>query len=211
MNMETSDPFAGKAAEWDNNPTRVALAAATVAALRAQLPFAASWRLMEFGAGTGLVTLQLAPLVAQIDAVDASGAMLARLAEKAQQQKLPQISCVCADGETHALPDGPYDAIVSAMALHHVRDTDRLLQALHTRLHPGGWLGLADLDAEDGSFHPDTTGVFHDGFARTALQAQLTAAGFREITFHDAWCVRKPAPGGGTRDYPVFLAVARRA
>jgi ubiquinone/menaquinone biosynthesis C-methylase UbiE len=210
MKTEKADPFAEKAAEWDTNPTRVALAEAVVAALRAQLLFAAGWRVMEFGAGTGLVTLQLAPLVRHIDAVDASGAMLARLAEKAQQQNLPQVSCVCADGETHSLPDGPYNAIVSAMALHHVRDTQRLLQALHARLQPGGWLGLADLDAEDGSFHPDATGVFHNGFARTALQAQLGTAGFREIVFHDAWCVRKPAPGG-TREYPVFLAVARRA
>lgn len=38
MKTENADPFAGKAADWDTNPTRVALAEAVVAALRAQLP-----------------------------------------------------------------------------------------------------------------------------------------------------------------------------
>ncbi|NIV32583.1 MAG: methyltransferase domain-containing protein, partial [Anaerolineae bacterium] len=65
-----------------------------------------------------------------------------------------------------------FDLIVSAMALHHVEDTERLLQRFHQHLSPGGGIALADLDQEDGSFHPpEVEGVFHDGFDRTALEA----------------------------------------
>mgnify|MGYP006950044336 CR=1 FL=1 len=43
-------------------------------------------------------------------------------------------------------------------------------------------VALADLDSEDGSFHPpDTDGVYHLGFDRDALRAELEADGFSDI------------------------------
>ena len=47
------------AAEWDASPTRVALARAVVEAIRAAVPLDAEMRALDFGAGTGLVTLGL--------------------------------------------------------------------------------------------------------------------------------------------------------
>ena len=47
------------AGEWDANPARVALARAVTEAIRASVPLRPDMAVMDFGAGTGLVTLGL--------------------------------------------------------------------------------------------------------------------------------------------------------
>ena len=90
------------------------------------------------------------------------------------------------------------------MTLHHIPDTDQILRQVHGLLGDGGHLCIADLDAEDGSFHGLDVDVHH-GFDRTTLASQLQAAGFRDVRFDTALTMRR-----GERAYPVFLAVARR-
>jgi 2-polyprenyl-3-methyl-5-hydroxy-6-metoxy-1,4-benzoquinol methylase len=99
-----------------------------------------------------------------------------------------------------------FDAVVSAMALHHVQDTDRLLRSFRDHLEPGGQLALADLDSEDGTFHPaDTAGVFHFGFDREELRHKLEAAGFEAVRFQTAVEVTRE----DGRAYSVFFVTAR--
>jgi SAM-dependent methyltransferase len=98
------------------------------------------------------------------------------------------------------------DLIVSAMAMHHVSDTRALLRTLYDHLEPGGRIALADLDTEDGTFHPPgTEGVFHAGFDRATLGAMMKDAGFVAATFTTAVEVSKE-----DRTYPVFLVTASR-
>ncbi|HMV67737.1 MAG TPA: methyltransferase domain-containing protein, partial [Myxococcota bacterium] len=100
-----------------------------------------------------------------------------------------------------------FDLIVSAMAMHHVEDTAALLRSLRAHLAPGGQIALADLDAEDGSFHPPgVEGVFHAGFERAALGAAIEAAGFSAPRFTTACVVHRDG-----REYPVFLVTASAA
>ena len=91
------------------------------------------------------------------------------------------------------------------MTLHHVRDVGALLQRFQSLLVPGGLLALADLDAEDGSFHQDPRGVEHHGFHRDWIREQLQAAGFPQVEFEIAYEIEKPE-----RRYPVFTATARK-
>ena len=58
------------------------------------------------------------------------------------------------------------DLIVSAMTLHHIAEISTLLCSLSRWLRSGGYLALADLDTEDGSFHQDLTDVHHFGLDR---------------------------------------------
>jgi SAM-dependent methyltransferase len=96
---------------------------------------------------------------------------------------------------------GDYDLIVSSMTLHHVEDTARLFARFRKHLRAGGWLAIADLDREDGTFHdPGTTDVFHQGFERDRLRAMLAALGFERLTDTTAFVRRR-----NLRDYPVFL------
>lgn len=161
-------------------------------------------RVMDFGAGTGLIAGHIAPRVAKVIAVDISPSMLEALAAKPELRG--KVEPRCQDIMETPL-EGTVDAIVSAMALHHVEDTAALVTRFADALEPGGFLALADLDREDGSFHaPGTEGVYHAGFDRAELGGIFERSGFEAIRFTTALDVRKD--GGAI--YPVFFMTARK-
>ena len=139
----------------------------------------------------------------EVLAVDISKAMLEQLAAKPELAGKVEIFCQ----DILEAPLGRRaDLIVSAMAMHHVRDTAALMRALFDHLAPGGQVALADLDTEDDTFHPPgTEGVFHAGFDRDALAAVMREAGFQDPSFTTAVEVTKEG-----RRYPVFLVTATR-
>lgn len=197
------DLFEDKAGDWDTRPVPAQISDGVFAAMRAAVPLTPELEVMDFGAGTGLVSERVAPLVGTIVAVDVSPAMLERLAAKPALQGKAEV--VCQDITQRPL-DRQVDLVVSAMAMHHVEDTRALMQAFHDHLRPGGRVALADLDAEDGSFHPPgIEGVYHDGFDREALAALMVEAGFEPPVFTTACTVDKDE-----KRYPVFLVTATR-
>ncbi len=198
--------FDAAALSWDEEPRRVKLAVDIAAAIRDNVPFAPEWDTLDFGCGTGLVTLQLAPSLRSITGCDSSRGMLERLNGKIQQFSFANVQTEVCDVAQGILPSGKYHLITSAMTLHHIKDVGALLQSLKTLLHPGGRIALADLEAEDGSFHEDPTGVFHHGFSRETLNEMLVVAGFSSISIMTVTAVTK-----GERTFPVFLATAQLA
>lgn len=203
-------PFDLRASEWDSNPARVALARAVVEALRAAVPLRADMRVMDFGAGTGLVSLGLLPLVGEVTAVDASGEMLRVLGEKVQSLGAANLRALHCDIAQAELSSEPFDLIVSSMTLHHLPDVPYVLGRLRPALRKGGWVALADLDAEDGSFHADKTGVYHNGFERSTVCRWLEEAGFANARSCEAYRMTRPASDGALHTYPIFLVTARR-
>ena len=201
--------FDQKAATWDDEPRRVALAGAVAEGIRNCTPLSGAMDLLDFGCGTGLLTLNLQPYVRSITGMDTSRGMLDILAGKIERQQLTNVSLFCGDFSRGERPDGSFHLIASAMTLHHVADIPGLFTVLSGLLVPGGILCLADLDREDGTFHDDPTGVHHAGFDRALLKENLAAAGF--AVYHDAivTSIRKGTPDA-PRDYPVFLVCARR-
>lgn len=200
-----TDLFRDKAEDWDSRPVPLQISEGVFAALKAQLKLEPSLVVMDFGAGTGLVSGKLAPHVGQIVAVDVSPAMLEQLAKKPELAGKVEILILCQD-LLHQPLERRFDLVVSAMAMHHVEDTRALVRSLHAHLVPGGRVALADLDREDGSFHPPgTEGVFHHGFERQSLGAMLQEAGFSDVRFVTACEVTRD----GCR-YPIFLATATR-
>lgn len=202
-------PFDAKASEWDANPARVALARAVVGAICSAVPLRPDMRLLDFGAGTGLVALGLLPEVAEVTAVDASAEMVRVLAEKAQALGTANLHARQCDVGEVVLPPGHYDLLASSMVLHHLPDVPAVLKHVRPALRPGGWIALADLDAEDGSFHADKTGVYHFGFVRETVCGWLEEAGFRDTASREAYRITRPGSDGILRTYPVFLVTAR--
>ena len=197
--------FDARAQTWDDDPRRRQLAASIFAALEQAVPLRAEWTALDYGAGTGLLALALAARVRRVLAVDSSAGMLAVLAEKARAGGA-NVETLHADFAQDSLPAGPFDLVASAMTLHHVADVDGLLRKFFALLAPGGRIALADLDAEDGSFHgANAAGVHHLGFDRAALARQLADAGFADVRFSDA--ARNEKNG---RTYSVFLVAARK-
>lgn len=194
----TRDHFAHKAETFDQNPMRVDNVANIADTLRAAVSLDPAMRLVDFGSGTGLLLERIAPYVGHITAVDVSPSMNAQLSAK-----LGQLGCEvdirAVNLITTDLP-GTFDGVISSMTMHHIQDVATLLGKFRAMLKPGGFIAIADLDAEDGSFHSEDTGVFHNGFERAWIAAQAEAAGFSGVRVVSASVVRKPQ-----RDYPVFL------
>lgn len=199
----TTDRFAHKAGSYEQNPSRVDNVVRIAETVRSILRLDPTMRIMDFGSGTGLLLEQIAPHVGHITAVDVSPSMNGQL-----RAKLNQLPCgvdiVEADLTARDL-EQRFDGIISSMTLHHIQDIDAMLRRFHDHLVEGGFIALADLDPEDGSFHDEDTGVFHAGFEREALAARARAAGFRDVRTSDASMVHKPQG-----NYPVFLLTAYR-
>lgn len=198
-----TDLFAEKATDWDANERRSKLASAVGSSILEHVPLHRQMTVLDFGAGTGLISAQIAPLVNRIVAADTSKAMLDKLAAKPELKG--KVDVVCQDITEHPL-DTRFDLIISSMALHHVESTARLLQRFAEHLNESGLVALADLDKEDGSFHPaDTEGVFHFGFDRDELRLILENHGFGQVKFFTAHTIY-----GEEKDYPIFLVTARK-
>lgn len=200
--------FDDKARTWDSDPVKRERALAVAAAIRQRVPLAHDWRALEYGCGTGLLSFALGTDLGRITLADSSSGMLAVLEEKITAAGLAHLRPLALDLLTDPPPVERYDLIYTLMTLHHAADVDRLLRAFHDLLRPGGWLGIADLDREDGSFHgPGFTG--HNGFDREALRAQLVRAGFSGMDFSTCYLMKKTT-NREMREYPLFLAVATR-
>lgn len=199
-----ADLFEEKAKEWDANERRTRLASAIGSSILRRVPLHEQMSVLDFGAGTGLIAGQLAPRVNRIVAVDTSPAMLKKLESKPELEG--KVEIVCRDLLDEPLDDR-FDLVVSAMTLHHVEDTAKLMQTLCAQLKDSGSVALADLDKEDGSFHPaDAQGVFHYGFDRDGLRALMEKNGFEQVKFFTAHTIK-----GEQKDYPVFLVTASKA
>ena len=201
--------FDAKAQEWDNDPVKLERAAAVAAAIRNRVRLSPDLSALEYGCGTGLLSFALSQELGSITLADSSAGMLAVLREKIAASGADHLRPMRLDLTVDPLPAERYDLIYTLMTLHHVSDVDRILRDFHALLRPDGALCIADLDREDGSFHGAGFDGHH-GFEREALRDRLARAGFGEIQFDTCYMMRK-SQGEGAREYPVFLAVARKA
>jgi 2-polyprenyl-3-methyl-5-hydroxy-6-metoxy-1,4-benzoquinol methylase len=197
--------FDNAAADWDKGDLRQRIAYETSETILNTIALRPEMDLLDFGAGTGLLTYRLAPSVRSVTAVDTSAKMLEILQSKSTPEHL--IKTECRDITQIPLEE-KFDGIISSMAMHHVEDTGAFLKTLRDHLRPGGFIAIADLDKEDGTFHAahGNDGVFHFGFEREALKALAENCGFTDVRFDTALTVEKPG-----KDYPIFLFSAYKA
>lgn len=204
--------FDAAAKTWDQNEARTRMSTAIGDAMIDALALTGRETLLDYGAGTGLVTLRLQPLVRETVAADSSRGMLAVLDEKVASAGLSNVRTLVLDLE-HQPPgsvDLRPDVIVSAMTMHHIADTARFAAALFAFLAPGGRIAIADLDTESGEFHADPTGVEHFGFDRDALVRTFSAAGFEDVDMRTACETTRPNAAGVEQTYTIFLLTARK-
>lgn len=208
--VEGKRDFDKEAATWDENPVAVDRSRAVAEAIIREVRPTSDMDALDYGAGTGLVALAIRPHVRTMTAMDTSREMLSVLEGKVSAQGLTNVRTMLLDLETGTPPDACFDLVTTAMTMHHVPDVPEVLRAFNRMLRPGGWVAIADLDAEDGSFHPamgvDMTGVFHKGFEREEMMRLLEDAGFRDVRAVTAHVMCKES-----REYPVFLITARKA
>ena len=197
--MKNSDLFANKSKSWDMNSKRVKNAQAIAEAILKNITLTKDMHIMDFGAGTGLLSYCLSHTVGKVTAIDNSPSMLEVFQEKASLFKCPT-EVLELDLTKELTTPLLYDGIVSSMTIHHIGNIVNMLNKMYNMLPQGGFIALADLDIEDGSFHSDNTGVFHYGFDRDKLGEIAQKVGFKMIRFETASIIKKPH-----RDFSVFL------
>jgi len=198
-----ADLFEEKAKNWDVSDRSRLLSSGIGACIIKNVALDEGMHVLDFGAGTGLIASQVAPYVKKITAVDVSESMLEKLTSKLEL--IDKVEALCQD--ITVKPIGiKYDLIMSAMAMHHVQDTDNMIKQLAAHAKLGGKIALADLDSEDGTFHSrGTEGVYHNGFDRNEFECILKRHGFRDIRFETALTFESE-----NGSYPIFLALATK-
>lgn len=104
-------------------------------------------RVVDLGAGTGLLALALAPKVGELVAVDISERMLERLDDAAAADGVHNVETLVADLRRLPLGDESATLVVSNYAFHHLDDAGKELALSEARriLRPGGRLVLCDM------------------------------------------------------------------
>ncbi len=204
----STERFDKAAAEWDGKSRRVRLAGAISTAIL-ELPLTTTMDAMEYGCGTGLVGMAVAPRVKKLTAMDTSPGMLEVLQGKLDKEDACNISPLCCDLLTETYTE-KHDLIFCSMTLHHIKEHKALLSRFCELLNPGGSLAVADLVSEDGSFHkPGAEGIHHLGFDPKELEAILLNNGMEKPKSRVVHTITKEEDNN--KEFPVFLLTAKKA
>jgi 2-polyprenyl-3-methyl-5-hydroxy-6-metoxy-1,4-benzoquinol methylase len=194
--------FDSLAKEWDQNSNRVKNAKTLYEKLDSLLDLEGK-RVIDYGAGSGLLSTLLAQKACEVLALDSSKKMLEQIDKKIKDHKIPNITTLHHDILKDELPKN-YDLFVSSMTLHHIEDTKDFFIKAKSSLKKGGHIALLDLCSEDGSFHSrGNDGVYHFGFDMEELGGLCEELGLDLIFLDEIYQIKKE------KNYPIFLLVAR--
>ena len=196
------DHFKDRASDWDKGDIRVNGAKTIADAISKKIELESSMKIMDFGVGTGLLGFEIAKVVDAVVGVDTSANMLEKLKEKNTEELF--IEPLCLDIVKNPIKDS-FDGIVSSMTLHHVEKLKLFFETIYKNLNPNGFIAIADLESEDGTFHSDNTGVFHFGFNEKELCKIVEESGFKDVTIKNINTINKPH-----KDFGIFLLTAKR-
>lgn len=128
-------------------------------------------RILDFGGGTGLVTLPLAAQSKSVMLVDISDKMLDQARLKVEKQAIDNVYLLQQDLLTNPL-NQLFDIIVVSRVLHHMPNVEKTLAMFRNHLVEDGQLFIADYVKTD---------VNHHGFHLDELEENLSQNGFLPV------------------------------
>jgi tRNA (cmo5U34)-methyltransferase len=125
-------------------------------------------RILDLGAGTGMLAAQVVAAFpsAELTLLDGAPRMLEEARAGLGDER---VAYVVADLED-PLPAGPWDAVVSALAIHHLEDEAkrRLFERVHAELRPGGVFANAEQVVGPSERFTRLYAEWHEASARAA-------------------------------------------
>jgi ubiquinone/menaquinone biosynthesis C-methylase UbiE len=100
------------------------------------VPLDRNTQVLDFGAGTGLVTFQFLPKVGLVYLLDPSREMLGQFKRDVMKTDFHNFEICAGTLDEFTLP--PMDIAVCSLSLHHTPDIARSIQQLFDCLRPGG-------------------------------------------------------------------------
>ena len=201
--------FDKKAKDWDDN-RRIQRSKVIAEKIIDYVNLQETFSGLEFGCGTGLISLNLYDKLGKITCIDTSSGMIKQLEDKVAEHNLDKITVTQLNiNDDHDLKS-EYDIIYSSMSLHPVTSLEETLQNFYDLLQDGGQLCIVDLDKEDGSFHSQESNFLgHNGFEQKELSQLLEQVGFNNImseTFYND----ERSIGNRNIEYSLFIMKAQK-
>ncbi len=191
------------AQEWDLKPERVKSAKKVSDKLKSLFDLK-GMDILDYGAGTGLVSFDLCEDARRVVAMDYSKGMLEEIEKKAQKVGIDNVHTRHHDMNKEDLPKEQFDLFISSMTMHHIEDTKDFLSKAKSSLVKGGYVAINDLELEDGSFHSmGNDDVAHFGFDTVALKSLFEEVGLEVVLLERVEVISKE------KDYPIFLIVGK--
>lgn len=204
--------FDQQAKEWDNDPKKTERAIIIAKEMTDFIQPNKTMNAFEFGCGTGLLSYQLKDSFKTITLADTSEEMIKVLKEKIANENINNFKPLLVDllEDDSVINRSEFDVIYTLMTLHHVLEVDKILAIFNAMLKTGGYLCIADLVQEDGSFHTNVPGFDgHNGFDRSTLSAVLFNHGFK-VAYNKIPLEIEKEFDKKVRKYPVFLMICKK-
>ncbi|MDD5567604.1 MAG: methyltransferase domain-containing protein [Candidatus Omnitrophica bacterium] len=115
-------------------------------------------KVLDIGCGTGLLSLRLLQKAGcSITGIDISEEMLAIFKGKIKESGLEQkIESRLMDIDSLNFKNNTFDAAVSSVVLHHLKDKPKALKKIYKLLKPGGLFVIGEVDMDSTGSHADT-------------------------------------------------------
>lgn len=161
-----------------------------------------SKRLVDYGSGSGLVSLELTDLVDSILLVDSSKQALQDATDKIMARGITNCEVLYSDF-TRDMPELKADIVLLSLVLLHIPDTKLILQKLFSILPNDGQLIIVDFDKNDQVNHPK----IHSGFSHNELNSILAEVGFTSTTCKTFYHGKQIF---ANQDASMFIATSRK-
>ena len=185
-------------AETFDSPKNIFLANLVYQAVEKQIALLSDKEILDFGGGTGLLSLPLTKQAKFVTLVDISEKMLGQARLKAERQEIKNIQFLEQDLLANPL-EQQFDLIVVSRVLHHMPDLDEALSLFHQHLKEDGQLLLADFTKTEANHH---------GFELPELENKLIEHGFSSLHSQILYSAEDLFQGNYSE---LFLTVAQKS
>lgn len=157
---------------------------------------------VDFGCGTGVLTVELARWAKHVTAIDRSASALSQAAKRAAH--LTNVTFLNADLSALPASVAKADLVVISQSLHHVETPQEVLEQAFGALKPHGKIVVLELMPHLEQWVQARLGHRHLGFEPADLEAMMRAVGFKDLQL-------MPSTRDGATPFRAFLVTGIRS